>query len=135
MFENTLKEDLAKIFKLEKVTYDAPSPDAMEQEVMFVQVDLSRNNVRDTKITSRVEGRLLVFAQAEKMPFSYFEQCIREAEPSLTRKFFFYDITGNSNTLVNLAERSASFIYFNSSQYDPDKGSIESINIECGGDT
>lgn len=135
MFEAQLKSDLESIFKFKLgATYQTPS-DAQEQEKLFIQIDLSRNNVREKLMSSRVEGRLLVYANADKFPHGYFEKCIAEAPSELSRKFFFYDITGNSGTYQNIAERTASFYYFYSGQYDPNKGTINEVTIQCGGDT
>lgn len=128
MFREQLKDELKQIFDFPKVSFDTPSEDR-EQEVLFVQIDVARNNVKDTSVKSRVEGRLLVYANSDKFPFGYLEKQIQAADPSLTKNFFFYDITGNAGTLGNIAERTASFIYFYSGQYDPNKGSITSVTI------
>lgn len=131
MFEAEMKEKLEKIFGFKKTTYDNPDEEALEQECLFIRVDLARNNVKDTSIKSRVEGRLLVYGNSEKIPLTYFEQRIAAAPVDLTKDFFFSEITGNSGNYQNLAERSASFVYFYSGQYDPSKGTINEVTIAC----
>jgi hypothetical protein len=54
---------------------------------------------------------------------------IRLADPEDTKDLFFFDMETNAGYFRNLTERSLSFVYFFSGQYDPSLGSITSIEI------
>lgn len=133
--ENELEEKLNKIFGFKHgATYRAPSEDR-EQEKLFIRITNVKTKVSGDKCRSKVEGGLVVYADQQKLPFDYFEKRIEMADASLKKDFFFYDITANAPNGGELVERSASFIYFYSGQYDPNKGTINEVTIQCGGDT
>jgi hypothetical protein len=129
MFEKSLQEKFKSIFDLKKITYALPS-ESQEQECLFIQVDRSRNTIKDGKQIALVEGKLRVFGNSEKIPFGYFSKCIQRSSPDLTKDLFFFDFEENAGTYQNIVERSLSFIYFFNSQYDPALGTITSIDIE-----
>lgn len=128
MFEQDLKGKLERIFGFDKVTFDQVS-ESKEQEGVFVQIDQARPTIKDGKQLSFVRGKVRVFAQNEKLPYGYFLKMIRLAEPSDTKDLFFFDMETNAGYYRNLTERSLSFVYFFSGQYDPNIGNIESIEI------
>lgn len=128
MFEATLKEKLKTVFDFDKVTYDEVS-ESFEQECMFVEVVSARTTIKDGLQLARVEGLIKVYANADKLPFGYFQKKIKEADPSDTMDLFFYDIETNAGVRNNIKERSMSFVYFYSGQYDPNLGTITSIEI------
>lgn len=127
MFESTLKQIIKDVFDFDKVTYDAPG-ESLEQECVFVEVENSRSTIKDGQQLARVTGRLRIFANAEKLPYGYFTKKIDE-HPDKCRDIFFYDIELNAGYIGNLTERSMSFVYFFTSQYDPNQGTITSIEL------
>lgn len=129
MFETALKSIVKTVFDFDKVTFDRPA-EASEQECIFIEVSEARPTIKDGEQLCRVNGRLRVFANAEKMPFGYLMKKIRESSPALTKDLFFFDFEANAGVIGNIVERSMSFEYFYNSQYDPDLGTITSIDIE-----
>lgn len=129
MFESRLKDTLQRIFDLKKATYALPS-ESQEQECLFIEVDRSNSTIKDGRALARVEGKVRVFANADKMPFGYFSKCIQAADHADVKDFFFFDIEENALTYQNIVERSLSFVYFFNSQYDPALGTITSIELE-----
>lgn len=128
MFEKELEEKLKAIFKLKKVSYSQPS-NAKEQETLFIEIENAKNSIKDGRVVSMITGHAVVFGNSDKLPFGYFSKCIKQADPSLTKELFFFDIENNSRIYQNIVERSFGFIYFFSGQYDPDIGSITSVLI------
>lgn len=128
MFEAELKAKIKRIFDLDKVTYDQVS-ESMEQECSFIELDEANYSFRGVSYTGRVTGRIRVFAQGDKLPMGYFQRKIQEADYSDTQHIFFYDIESNTGIMNNLKERSMSFRYFFSGEYDPNLGTITSIEI------
>lgn len=129
MFEASLKEKLKRIFDFDKVSFAIPS-ESQEQEGMFIQVDQVRSSIKDARQVCKVQGKLIVYASNEKLPYGYFSKKIQEAELADTRDLYFYDFEGNAGRYQDISERSLGFIYFFNSQYNPDIGSITSINLE-----
>lgn len=133
MFEKVLKDRLERIFKLGKVTYDQPS-DSKEQEAIFVDVKTSASKLIDARQIAKVEGQLICFANAEKMPFGYFAKCISSADPSDTKSLFFGP-EQNIGVIGNIAERKLDFTFLFDSQYDPAIGTITSVNLTYPAET
>lgn len=129
MFEAELQSKLKTIFRLPKVSYNTPS-ESQEQECLFVQIDTVRTSIKDAREIARVNGKLHVYANHDKLPYGYFSKCIAEAAATDSIKFFFYDFEENSGRFLNLVERSLSFVYFFDGQYDPNVGTITSIALE-----
>jgi hypothetical protein len=130
MFEASLKAKIKKIFDLDKVTYDSPS-ESHEQEGVFIEVENARTNIRDKKCIAKVTGKLRIFAQGDKMPFTYFMQKIDAADPDDKKDIFFFDFI-SAGKLMNLDERTISFVFFFNSQYNPNLGTINEVNITVG---
>ena len=129
MFEKQLANKLKKIFKVKKVTYDAPS-ESNEQECIFVNVIRSKNTIKDGKEIAKVEGVLTMFGNAEKMTFGFFSKSIYQADSEYTKDLFFYEMDGNVLEIQNIVQRTCAFVYFYSGQYDPDLGTITSVDIQ-----
>lgn len=128
MLEATLQETLKRIFDLKKCTFDSVS-ESREQECIFVEVDSNRGSIKDGVEVFRVEGRIRVFANRDKLPLGYFAKKIHEADPTDTQDLFFFDIEQNLGIIQNIVERTVSFVYLYSGQYDPALGTITSIEI------
>ncbi len=129
MFEKQLSDALKKIFDVKKVTYDQPAPEATEQETLFVEIETSPNTFGKKRIRAKVTGNAVIIGPNDKIPFGFFSQAIRNAPKELTDLFFFFDIDTNTRRYGNLVQRGVSFVYFFDSQYDPDTGSITSVDF------
>lgn len=129
MFEKALKDNLERIFKVKKLTYDLPG-ESNEQECMFIEVTNSVGKKSSKVFKSKVTGKIAIFANSDKIPYGFFEKKIQEASKQDVAPFYFYDFTENTGKYRNIVERTMSFIYFFSGQYDPETGSITSVTIE-----
>lgn len=130
--ENSLSEKLKRIFGVPKVSFDQENADAMEQETLFVQLLSNRGTFGDGVERARVSGTAFIYAQQKKFPLNYMMKRIKNAEPLDVKDLFFSDIEETDLVFQNLVRRSFSFLYFFSSQYDPDNGTLESIIINEG---
>ncbi len=129
MFEQELAEKFKRIFGLQKVTYDQPG-ESQEQECLFIDVEESKNRFLDQIQMAQVKGTGTIFANADKMPFGFMSKRIKDADHADTKDLFFHDIETNSNRFQNIVQRSFSFIYFYTGQYDPNLGTISTVTIE-----
>lgn len=129
MFESALSEKIKNIFDLDKVTFDSPS-ESREQEGIFIEVENPRIKVGDKYASARVTGKLRIFVQAEKMPFDYLMKKIDAADPDDKADLYFFDIGVSVGRFMNIDERTIGFVFFFRSQYDPNLGTINSVNIE-----
>lgn len=132
MFKQDLKDRFKSIFGFPKVTFDAPS-EAFEQDTLFIELNECQTRVTDKKVLAKVTGFIVVYAQAERLPFGYFSKRINQADPDLTRDLFFYDIDinveKNRAMFQNLVERRTRFVFLYSEQYDPNKGELTSLSF------
>ncbi|WKV32908.1 hypothetical protein MAC3UK_0021 [Bdellovibrio phage MAC3UK] len=132
MFEKSLQEKFTKLFGFKKVTYDQPSPETKEQEVLFVQVESAPMRFKDGKAHIKVTGRALVYAQANKIPFGFFSKAIEKAnftDATLTKDLHFEDLEANAKYFQNLVMRTFNFTYFFSAQHNPEHGQIKTVNF------
>jgi hypothetical protein len=128
MVETTLKELFERIFDL-KVTLDLPG-DMHEQDCLFVEVESSKNKIKDNRFIARVTGSASVFSRKDKLPIGYLSKAIANADPDDTKNLFFFDIENNQKVYRNIASRSFGFVYFFDCEYNPPSGTITSVTIE-----
>lgn len=128
MFEKKLAEQLKRIFAMAKVTYDRPG-ESQEQEALFIEISAARCRVKDGRQISRATGTIHIFSQLEKIPFGYIAKCVAAADPADTAGLFFYNFEENKGTFRNIAERSADFLFLYDSQYDPNLGTLNQVNL------
>lgn len=126
--EKELSEKLKKIFKVKKVSFDDPGP-AGEQECLFIAVEKSTNSARDGVFKAMVQGTCLIFGTNLKLPFGYISKCLQEADSEDTVGLHCYDLETNTRQFKDKVQRGFSFVYFFSSQYDPEKGTLEEIDF------
>lgn len=128
-----MQDKLKAIFGVKKVTFDEPG-DSFEQDCIFVEILESQSNTGQGKATAKVSGALVMYSQNNKLPFGFFNKKIQQADKSLTKNFFFFDIDVDAQNsparLQNISERRANFIYLYSAQYDPNQGSLTSVNFD-----
>ncbi len=134
MFRAELKDKLSRIFGMAKTTFDAPTvkqDGSFEQDTLFIEVTECNSRVTEGMAYAKVQGSLIVFSQMDKMPFGFFHKKIQQADHSLTKELFFFDIDLNPASsparFQNITERRVRFIYLYSAQYDPNHGSITSL--------
>lgn len=131
MVEDEISEKLKRIFKIKKVSFDDPG-EAQEQECLFINVEDVKGSVRDQDIKQRVSGTFVIFGTNAKLTMGYMHKCIQEADHSDTKDFFFYDGEQNTKRFKDKVQRGFSFVYFFSSQYDPEKGTLNEIEFTTG---
>lgn len=129
MFEDSLQELFKKIFEVKKVSYALPSDKVPEQECLFINVENPNCMIKDGRQKARVEGQAFMFAPADKLEFGYFSKRIIKADKELTKNLAFFDIEANTQQYQNIVQRSFRFVYFFDSQYDPETGSITSVDF------
>lgn len=128
MFEKQLESKLKKIFNCKKVTFDQIG-ESQEQECLFVEIEVAKNIIKDGRTVSKISGSASMFGNNDKLTFGYFSKRIAKSDPLDTKPFFFYDIESNTKRFQNVVQRGFSFIYFFDSQFDPETGSIDSVNF------
>lgn len=129
MFEKSLQDKLKKIFDMKKVSFNHVGQ-THEQECIFIEVESCKSSIKDAIQIAQVRGKLRVFATNDKLPYGYFDKKLQAADAADTHDLFFYDLEENSGYYGNLVERSMSFVYFFSSQHNPNLGTITSIELE-----
>jgi len=132
MFKKEMTEKLKAIFGVSKVTFDEPG-DSFEQDCIFIEVKDCKSNTGQGKASARVTGDIVVFSEHGKLPFGFFNKKIQQADTRHTKEFFFYDVDqepqASQARFVDIAERRTSFVYLYSAQYDPNQGSLTSVEF------
>jgi len=128
VFRNTLKELLKDIFEIPKVSYDLPG-ESKEQGCIFVSIDSAQNSVKKGKECSIVRGSISIYSNGDKLPFGFFSKKINQAQPALTQGLFFYNMDENNKIFQNIVERKCNFIFLYSNEYDPEGGSLTSLDV------
>jgi len=129
VFEKDLGDKFKRIFDLPKVTFDQPGQ-SEEQGCLFVDIDKSRHRVKDGRVIGRVEGTAYVYDTGGKLPFAYFSKQIAKADAADTKDLFFFDMETNEKGFLNVVKRGFGFVYLFNSQYDPEIGTITSIEFD-----
>lgn len=128
MVEASLQEKFERIFRIGKVTFDKTS-ESKEQEAVFVEIENSRSSLKDGLEVARVQGKILIRADANKLPLGFIIKSLGRADPADTKSLYFFDFEENAGQYSNIVERSASFVYLYSNQYDPAIGEITSVEL------
>lgn len=128
MFEDSLKEKLKTIFKVKKVSFDQPGS-SQETECLFVDIESAKESITDNKAKAMVTGSVFMFAPNDKLPFGYLFKMIQDADEEVKKDLHFVGREENTKIFRDKVQRSVGFVYFFSTQYDPDDGSITSVNI------
>lgn len=129
MFESALEQALLEIFDLPKVSYSKPSGESREQNILFVDVIKAVPTAKPGQAKCRVTGELTLYAPFNKIPFGYFEKKLQKASAADTAPFYFYNMEENSKVTGDIVERKCSFIYFFATEYDPEHGSLTSVEF------
>lgn len=129
MIETLLASKLKKIFDFDKVTFDHPG-ESEEQECLFVNISTCKDRLKDGLETARVQGVVTVFCNSQKLPYGYFSKKISAADKADKADLFFFDFEENAGTFRNISKRSLGFVFFYNSQYDPDIGTLNLVELE-----
>jgi hypothetical protein len=133
VFNKSLQSKLERIFGFKKTTFDAPS-DSYEQDTLFIEVEKASSRIFDGLALCKVDGTLIVYSQANKLPFGYFNKALSKAAAQDVKDFFFYDVdvdvASSPARLQNIHERRIRFVFFYKEQYDPNKGQLNTLNLE-----
>lgn len=128
MFEKALEQKFKALFGVKKVDFALPG-ESQEQECLFVNIEDAKPMYKDGKVNYKVQGVGSIFGNAKKLPFGFFSNQITNPRlKDLTHDIFFYELEANTRTYRDIVERSFSFVYFFSSQYDPKIGTITSLD-------
>lgn len=129
MFEKALEQTLKDIFKVTKVSFDQPDPEAYEQGVLFVDIEDVKPLMKAKVAGAEVRGTASLVGPSAKVPFGFLSKAIEQATAEQTKDLFFYDYETNTKRFRNIVQRGLSFVYFFSTQYDPDLGSITEVKV------
>jgi hypothetical protein len=128
MFEKELAARLRALFKIQKVSYDQPG-ESNEQDCIFVTVDTPRIKFKDGRATARVSGKITIQGNSERIPFGYMLKAYQEADAAFKKDIAFFNLEQNEKYYRNLVQRTCDFVYFFSTQYNPNMGTIDSVDI------
>lgn len=129
MVEKSLVQKFKNIFGFDRVTFAAPNQEQPELETLFVAIDDTVSNIPAGKEHHRVSGRAFFIAKQADFPIGYLHKKIAKGSHADTKDLFFTEIEESTPYFQDLARRSFSFVYFFSSEYDPEQGIINEINI------
>lgn len=83
--------------------------------------------------TSTVTGSIVVFSQDNALPFGFFNKKIEQADKEFTNGLCFMnmdvDVITSPARIQNIHERRCDFIFLYDSQYDPNRGEMNQLNI------
>ncbi len=127
MFKKALAKDLAEVFGIDKVTFDADLE--KEQNVLFIDVFEAPSFPKKGSIKARVRGQIIMFAPSDKLTFGFFAKRINSAKVETTRKFHFSNMDQSGEYYKNLVERKCNFLYFYHAEYDPEAGEINQLTF------
>jgi len=134
MFKDKMKAQLKGIFKFKDTTFDAYS-DEYEQDVLFIEVRECIERVFSGGISMKVTGDLIYFSQVDRIKYGNMIKLIEKANASDKNPFLFYDIDNVNNSsqarIQNKVERRISFTYLYTGEFDPDKGEMTSLEMDC----
>lgn len=138
MFKKELKEKLENIFKFtgdkRRTTFDAYSQE-FEQDTLFIEIGEENPRITSAGVSMRIEGELVYFSQVDKIKYGNMIKLIEQALPIDKNKFFFYDIDkpnlSSQARMQNIVERRISFVYLYTGSYNPDKGEMTSLEMDC----
>ncbi len=125
MFKSSLSAQFQKLFDLKKVSFDEPG-ESQEQECLFIDIQKTKSTIKDGSQIYHVIGKGRMFGNSDKLPYGFFAKRIK-AHPDETKDVFFYDMEENTGQFQNIVERTFSFVYFFSGQYDPAMGTITEL--------
>ena len=131
MFNKNLEEKLINIFGISRVSFAEPSAEN-EQNVLFVNITNCKTSFAAKNIYFEVRGGITLYSINERLPFGYFQRKIELAKKEDAERFFFYNIEENLQYggQVGLTERTCDFVFTYSTDFNPNRGEINEINLQ-----
>jgi hypothetical protein len=129
VFRASMEQKLLSIFGLKKVTFSMPDPAALEQTIIFVDIQKCVTRTSRGKEFSRAHGTISIFSDSDRIPFGFYAKKINQASPVDTKGFFFYNFDQNEKYNGKLVERKIDFIYLHDAPYNPETGTITSVEF------
>ncbi len=135
MFKADLKARFDRIFDVDNTTFEAPQADTPEQDVLFIEILDCRPRMSAAnggRATAKVIGAVVMFSQANRMPFGFFSKRIEQADHADTKNLIFeheIDIPNSPARMQNIHERRLGFTFLYDSQYDPSRGELTSMTL------
>ncbi len=141
MFRKQLEADARAIFGVKKTTFLAVDPASPEQDCLFIEAhSVSTRAHGKDRFSGIVKGALVMFSQEGRLPYGFFGKAIEKAPQSITKSFFFEQendvsaksltgVTTTSASIQNLHERRVGFTYLFDTQYDPDRGEMNELDL------
>jgi len=130
MWHAALEKDLKEIFGLKKVLFGTPAFHK-EQDVLFCQVNESRNKVRQGRASAIIGGNVSVIGLLGKNNSGYLSKRIALAPASITSRFVFMR-EEQPVQMSDYEERfnvyNVGFLYFYKEQYNPPSGKITAVD-------
>jgi len=134
MFKKDMLKKLENIFKFKKTTFDAHS-DEFEQDTLFIEVQECKERITSKGAVIKVIADLIYFSQVDRIKYGNMIKLIEQANPIDKNPFFFYDIdkknVSSQANIINITERRISCHFFYTGEYDPEKGEITSLDMDC----
>jgi hypothetical protein len=134
MFKADLENRLKTIFEM-PVKFEAPNygSEALEQDVVFVEVQKCRPRVQGDRILDKVMGQLVLFSRDDNVTFGFFTKAVERSTPAYRSGLSFFQmdtvLPESPARLQNLQETRSAFMFLYDSQYDPDKGELTSVDF------
>lgn len=127
-----MSSKLKTIFGVKKVTFDEPG-ESYEQDTLFVAIEECQSRATQGKAFAKVTGAIVMFSQHDKLPYGFFAKRVAQAPLEATKSFFFFDVDvdvlSSPARQHNISERRTRFVYLYSAQYDPNQGSLTSVDF------
>lgn len=134
MFKKELRASLIRIFGIANTTFEEPDVEAPEQDVLFVEItDAKTRPYGPDRISAKVTGNLILFSQAARTPYGFFNKKIQQAKNEDRKKFIFgreIDVPDSPARIQDLHEKQVPFTFLYDAQYDPDQGEISSLDAQ-----
>lgn len=137
MFKKDLQDRVKRIFGVSKTTFNLVDFAAPEQDCLFIEItDAKSRPYSKDRISARVTGALKLYAKYEAATYGFFPKRIEQSAPADRARFIFGQeenvpvVSADGLTLIqNLRETRVSFTFLYDSQYDPDRGVINELDL------
>ncbi len=128
MFKKALERDLKAIFKVKKIVFQRIE-NALEQNILYVEISSAKTTVRRGAEFATVRGRIGIAGPLAGNPFGFFHKKLEDAPNALEKRFHFGKTEWQSENLPGweIKTQTIDFIYFYANEYYPVKGFITGI--------
>lgn len=131
MVEDKIKDNLRKIFGVQKVTYDMANETSIrEQGVLFVELGGTSGRAGRNIMRTRTEGVIRIYAKNGDLPHDFFIKKIEMAPPELQKPFFFFEMDRREQVYQDIVEGSVRFRFTASRDHNPNRRKMAGITID-----